>query len=94
VENKIRNALTGDQRASLAYGGRALAPLPAPTPRKYKSKNFAADGGVGPAFEAAIRTMLDQTKCPGDEPEDVRPTPFYPNPVSGRFAIGPRIMNP
>jgi hypothetical protein len=41
----------------------ASAP-PAPTPRKYKNKNLAVDGGVGPAFAPECSAVRDRTERP------------------------------
>jgi len=59
----------------------ASAP-PAPTPRKYKNKNLAGDGGVGPAFAPECRVVRDRTEKPQDEHGAMPP------------AAGPRVMNP
>ena len=71
----------------------ASAP-PAPTPRKYKNKNLAGDGGVGPAFAPECRVVRDRTEKPQDEHEAMRPAPVYPKCVYGHSATGPRVMNP
>ena len=71
----------------------ASAP-PAPTPRKYKNKNLAVDGGVGPAFVPECRAMQDRTERPQDEHGAMPPAPVYPKCVYGHSATGPRVMNP
>ena len=71
----------------------ASAP-PAPTPPKYKNKNLAMDGGVGPAFVPECRVVRDRTERPQDEHEAMRPAPVYPKCVYGHSATGPRVMNP
>jgi hypothetical protein len=71
----------------------ASAP-PAPTPRKYKSKNLAVDGGVGPAFAPECRAVRDRTERPQDEHGAMPPAPGYPKCVWDRLATGPRVMNP
>ena len=55
----------------------ASAP-PAPTPHKYKNKNLAGDGEVGPAFEPKSRVVRDRTERPQDEHEAMPPAPRYP----------------
>src|ERR1017187_1059996 len=71
----------------------ASAP-PAPTPRKYKNKNLAVDGGVGPAFKPKCRAVRDRTEKPQDEHGAMPPAPVYPKCVYGHSATGPRVMNP
>jgi hypothetical protein len=71
----------------------ASAP-PAPTPRKYKNKNLAVDGGVGPAFAPECRVVRDRTERPQDEHEAMLPAPVYPKCVYGHSATGTRVMNP
>jgi hypothetical protein len=55
----------------------ASAP-PAPTPRKYKNKNLADDGGVGPAFVPECRAVLDRAESPQDEHGAMPTAPGYP----------------
>ena len=71
----------------------ASAP-PAPTPPKYKNKNLAMDGGVGPAFVPECRVVRDRTEKPQDEHEAIPSAPVYPKCVYGHSATGPRVMNP
>jgi len=63
-----RCALTGGQRASAHIQREGASAPPAPTPRKYKNKNLAVDGGVGPAFVPECRTVQDRTERPQDDP--------------------------
>ena len=71
----------------------ASAP-PAPTPRKYKNKNLAVDGGVGLAFAPECRAVQDRTERPQDEHGAMQPAPGYPKCVYGHSATGLRVMNP
>jgi hypothetical protein len=71
----------------------ASAP-PAPTPRKYKNKNLAVDGGVGLAFAPECRVVRDRTERPQDEHGAMPPAPVYPKCVYGHSATEPRVMNP
>jgi hypothetical protein len=81
--------------ASFARIQREGASAPsAPTPPKYKNKNLAMDGGVGPAFVPECRVVRDRTERPQDEHEAMRPAPVYPKCVYGHSATGPRVMNP
>jgi len=89
-----RSALTGGQRASLAFSGRALAPLPHPPRASAKTKNLAVDGGVGPAFAPECRAVRDRTEKPQDEPGTMPLAPVYPKCVYGHSATGPRVLNP
>ena len=66
----------------------------APTPRKYKNKNLAVDGGVGPAFAPECRVVRDRTEKPPDELGAMPPAPVYPKCVYGYSATGTRVMNP
>ena len=56
----------------------ASAP-PAPTPRKYKNKNLAVDGGVGPAFVPESRAVRNRTERPQDDPGAMPPAPAIQN---------------
>ena len=89
-----RSALTGGQRAFARIQREGASAPPAPTPRKYKSKNLAVGGGVDPAFAPECRVMRDRTERPQDEPGAMSPAPVYPKCVYGHSATGPRVMNP
>jgi len=89
-----RSALTGGQRAFARIQREGASAPPAPTPRKYKNKNLAGDGGVGPAFVSECRAVRDRTERPQDEHGAMPPAPVYPKCVYGHSATGPRVMNP
>ena len=86
--------LRGGQRAFARIQREGASAPPAPTPRKYKNKNLAVDGGVGPAFVPECRAVRDRTERPQDEPGAMPPAPGYPKCVWDRLATGPRVMNP
>ena len=86
--------LRGGQRAFARIQREGASAPPAPTPHKYKNKNLAGDGEVGPAFEPKSRVVRDRTERPQDEPGDMPPAPGYPKCVYGHSATGPRVMNP
>jgi hypothetical protein len=88
-----RSALTGGQRAFARIQREGASAPPAPTPRKYKNKNLAGDGGVGPAFASECRVVRDRTERPQDEHAAMPPAPVYLNCVYGHSATGPRVMN-
>ena len=73
-----RSALTGGQRAYARIQREGASAPPTPTPRKYKNKNLAVDGGVGPAFAPECRAMRDRTESPQDEHGAMPPAPGYP----------------
>ena len=89
-----RSALTGGQRASLAFSGRALAPLPHPPRASTKTKTWLWMVGVGLAFAPECRAVRDRTEKPQDEHGAMPPAPGYPKYVYGHSATGPRVMNP
>ena len=86
--------LRGGQRAFARIQREGASAPPAPTPRKYKNKNLAVDGGVGPAFAPECRVVRDRTEKPQDEHEAMPPAPGYPKYAGDSFAIGPRVLNP
>ena len=86
--------LRGGQRAFARIQREGASAPPAPTPRKYKNKNLAGDGGVGLAFAPECRAVQDRTERPQDEPGAMQPAPVYPKCVYGHFATGPRVINP
>jgi hypothetical protein len=86
--------LRGGQRASLAFSGRALAPLPHPPRASTKTKTWLWMVGVGPAFAPECRVVRDRTERPQDEHGAMPPAPGYPKYVYGHSATGPRVMNP
>ena len=69
------SALAGGLRAFARIQREGASAPPAPTPRKYKNKNLAVDGGVGPAFMPECRAVRDRTEKPQDEHEAMRPAP-------------------
>jgi hypothetical protein len=89
-----RSALTGGQRAYARIQREGASAPPAPTPRKYKSKNLAVGGGAGPAFVPECRAVRDRTERPQDEHGAMPPAPVYPKCVYGHSATGPRVLNP
>ena len=89
-----RSALTGGQRAFARIQREGASAPTAPTPHKYKNKNLAVDGGVGPAFAPECRAVRDRTEKPQDEPGTMPLAPVYPKCVYGHSATGPRVMNP
>ena len=86
--------LRGGQRAFTRIQREGASAPPAPTPRKYKNKNLAVDGGVGLAFAPECRVVRDRTERPQDEHGAISPAPVYPKCVYGHFATGPLVMNP
>jgi hypothetical protein len=66
--NKKVRLSRGGQRAYARIQREGASAPPAPTPRKYKNKNLAVDGGVGPAFVPECRTVQDRTERPQDDP--------------------------
>ena len=70
--------LRGGQRAYARIQREGASAPPAPTPRKYKNKNLAVDGGVGPAFVSECRVVRDQTEKPQGEREAMPLAPGYP----------------
>jgi hypothetical protein len=86
--------LRGGQRAFARIQREGASAPPAPTPRKYKNKNLAVDGGVGPAFVSECRAVRDRTERPQDEHGAMPPAPVYPKYAYGHSATGPRVMNP
>ena len=67
-----------NQRAFARIQREGASAPPAPTPHKYKNKNLAGDGGVGPAFAPECRAMRDRTEKPLDEHGAMPPAPGYP----------------
>ena len=92
--NKKERLSEAISELTLAFSGRALAPLPHPPRTSTKNKNLAVDGGVGPAFVSECRAVRDRTERPQDEHEAMPPAPVYPKCVYGHSATGPRVMNP
>ena len=86
--------LRGGQRAYARIQREGASAPPAPTPRKYKSKNLAVDGGVGPAFVPECRAVRDRTEKPPDELGAMPPAPVYPKCVYGHSATGLQVLNP
>ena len=86
--------LRGGQRAFARIQREGASAPPAPTPRKYKNKNLAVDGRVGPAFAPECRVVRDRTEKPQDEHGAMPPAPVYPKYAYGHSATGPRVMNP
>ena len=70
--------LRGGQRAYARIQREGASAPPAPTPRKYKNKNLAVDGGVCPAFAPECRVVQDQTERPQDEHGAMPLAPRYP----------------
>jgi len=86
--------LRGGQRAFARIQREGASAPPAPSPRKYKNKNLAGDGGVGPAFMPECRAVRDRTERPQDEPGAMPPAPVYPKCAYGHSATGTRVLNP
>ena len=70
-----------NRRATLAFSGRALAPLPHPPRASTKTKTLLWMVGVGPAFVPESRAVRDRTEKPQDEPGAMPATPGYPKSV-------------
>ena len=67
--------LRGEPASYARFQREGASAPPAPTPRKYKNKNLAVDGGVGPAFVSESRAVRDRTESPQDEPGAMPPGP-------------------
>ena len=70
--------LRGEPASYARFQREGASAPPAPTPRKYKNKNLAVDGGVGLAFAPECRVVRDRTERPQDEREAMQPAPSYP----------------
>ena len=92
--NKKERLYEAVSELSLAFSGRALAPLPHPPRTSTKTKTLLWMVWVAPAFVPESRAVRDRTERPQDEPGAMPPAPGYPKYACGRFAIGPRVMNP
>ena len=73
--------LRGEPASCARFQQEGASAPPAPTPRKYKNKNLAVDGGVGLAFAPECRAVRDRTERPQDEHEAMPPAPGYPKHV-------------
>ena len=63
---------------TLAFSGRALAPLPHPPRASTKTKTWLWMVEVGPAFVPECRAVRDRTERPQDEHGAMPPAPVYP----------------
>ena len=87
--------LRGGQRASLAFSGRALAPLPHPPRASTKTRTLLWMVEVGLAFESEIRAVLDRAERPQGRTDELPDWP-RPSPIRSGVctAVGPRVINP
>ena len=92
--NKKERLYEAVSELSLAFSGRALAPLPHPPRASTKTKTWLWMVEVGPAFVPECRVVRDRTERPQDEHGAMPPAPRYPKCVYGHSATGPRVMNP
>jgi hypothetical protein len=84
-----------NRRASLAFSGRALAPLPHPPRANTKTRTWLWMVEVGLAFESEIRAVLDRAESPQGRTDEL---PDWPRPSQIRSgvctAVGTRVINP
>jgi hypothetical protein len=79
VENRKRSALTGGQRASLAFSGRALAPLPHPPRASTKAKTWLWMVGSVQPLRLSVEPCRIEQKGPRTNTEQCRLPPSIQN---------------
>jgi hypothetical protein len=93
--SKKERLCEANRRASLAFSGRALAPLPHPPRASTKTRTLLWMVEVGLAFESEIRAVLDRAERPQGRTDELPDWP-RPSPIRSGVctAVGPRVINP